>query len=191
VRTFEKARSTSTTPAYLLDLTHLGGQYLGSLGIDSAREKFRFVFKHNSEVNRLVAKYLRTTRKVLFVHTPDIIFHPLHFLALESCIRTVVSFHSSRNMCGESNRPTFGGTIAVLFPPSHCLTSNASERSLSSSPDSIASMTSSVSSSASYSLFFRDTEKCNGNKTKAVFEFNDPETYEALRECQHVDMRIE
>lgn len=94
-------------------------------------------------------------------------------------------------MCGESNRPTFGGTIAVLFPPENRLTLSASERSLSSSPDSVASSTSSISHSSSYSLFFRDSEKDGSNKTRAIFQFDDNETYKALRGCQYVDMRIE
>ncbi|KAF3398536.1 hypothetical protein F1880_006226 [Penicillium rolfsii] len=88
-------------------------------------------------------------------------------------------------MCGESNRPTFGGTIAVLFPPD-----NQSERSRSSSPDSVAS-NNSFSSLSSYSLFFRDTEKPGSRNTKAIFQFNDAETYEALREYRQVNMRIE
>ncbi|KAJ5883252.1 uncharacterized protein N7473_010138 [Penicillium subrubescens] len=93
-------------------------------------------------------------------------------------------------MCGESNRPTFGGTIAVLFPLNNVSSSAASERSRSSSPDSISS-NSSVSSLSSYSLFFRDAEKSGSRHTKAIFQFNDTETYEALRECRQVDMRIE
>ncbi|CEO59237.1 hypothetical protein PMG11_03919 [Penicillium brasilianum] len=94
-------------------------------------------------------------------------------------------------MCGESNRPTFGGTIAVLFPPDNGLGSIASEKSLSSSPDSIVSSASSTSSLSSYSLFFQDGEKDGSKNTKAVFQFSDAETYEALRECRQVDMRVE
>ncbi|KAJ5167218.1 uncharacterized protein N7482_005999 [Penicillium canariense] len=95
-------------------------------------------------------------------------------------------------MCGDSIRPTFGGTIAVLFPSenrSSSSSSHTSEQSRSSSPDSVASSTSSVSSLSSYSLFFRDNEK--DSKTKAIFQIDDAETYEMLRECRQVDMRIE
>ncbi|KAJ5682675.1 hypothetical protein N7462_005840 [Penicillium macrosclerotiorum] len=94
-------------------------------------------------------------------------------------------------MCGESNRPTFGGTIAVLFPRESGISSSASERSRPSSPDSIASSTtSSTSTLSSYSLFFRDAETAD-RKTKAIFRFDDAETYAALQECRHVNMRIE
>jgi hypothetical protein len=90
-------------------------------------------------------------------------------------------------MCGETNRPAFGGTIAVLFP---CDNNLSSERSLSSSPDSVTSQStsSSTSSLSSYSLFFRDT---NDHKTKAIFQIDDPETYQALKSLGNVDMRIE
>ncbi|KAJ5391460.1 hypothetical protein N7509_006950 [Penicillium cosmopolitanum] len=90
-------------------------------------------------------------------------------------------------MCGETNRPTFGGTIAVLFPRDNNL---SSERSLSSSPDSITSQSTSTSTSSlsSYSLFFRDT---NDQRTKAVFQIDDPETYQTLKGLGNVDMRIE
>ncbi|KAJ5578468.1 uncharacterized protein N7459_007432 [Penicillium hispanicum] len=94
-------------------------------------------------------------------------------------------------MCGDSNRPTYGGTIAVLFPRDQHFSSNTSEQSLSSSPNSIASSaSSSLSTLSSYSLFFRDPEPDNRN-TKAIFRTNDAETYEALRECRQVNMRIE
>jgi len=90
-------------------------------------------------------------------------------------------------MCGDTNRPTFGGTIAVLFPRDNSI---SSERSLSSSPDSVVSQStsSSTSSLSSYSLFFRDT---SDQKTKATFQIDDPETYRTLRSYEDVDIRIE
>lgn len=90
-------------------------------------------------------------------------------------------------MCGDTYRPTFGGTIAVLFPRENNL---SSERSLSSSPDSVTSQStsSSTASMSSYSLFFRET---NNHKTKAIFRIDDPETYQALSNFGNVDMRIE
>ncbi|KAJ6120894.1 hypothetical protein N7523_005174 [Penicillium sp. IBT 18751x] len=91
-------------------------------------------------------------------------------------------------MCGESNRPTFGGTIAVLFPRDTRLPSNSS--SLSSSPDSIVSSASSTSTLSSYSLFFRDAETKDHN-TKAILQIDDEETFETLRGCGQVNMRIE
>ncbi|KAJ5904586.1 hypothetical protein N7504_006969 [Penicillium tannophilum] len=92
-------------------------------------------------------------------------------------------------MCGNSNRPTFGGTIAVLFPRENKFSSNNSETSLSSSPDSVTS-SASTSSMSSYSLFFRDPE-VESRKTKAIFQIDDAQTYHALRECRQVNMRIE
>jgi hypothetical protein len=92
-------------------------------------------------------------------------------------------------MCGDSNRPTFGGTIAVLFPRENKFYSNSSEASLSSSPESVAS-SASTSSMSSYSLFFRDPETA-GHKTKAIFQIDDAQTYHALRGCRQVNMRIE
>ncbi|KAJ5767332.1 uncharacterized protein N7511_004948 [Penicillium nucicola] len=93
-------------------------------------------------------------------------------------------------MCGESTRPTMGGTIAVLFPENRTSPS-PSEGSRPSSPESISSFTStsSTSSISSYSLFFRDTDP--SQKTKAIFRMDDTETYHALRECGRVDVRIE
>ncbi|KAJ5082717.1 hypothetical protein N7532_011760 [Penicillium argentinense] len=90
-------------------------------------------------------------------------------------------------MCGDTNRPTFGGTIAVLFPQDNRL---SAERSLSSSPESVISQStsSSTSSLSSYSLFFRDT---SDRKTKAVFRIEDLETYQALNSCDSLDIRIE
>ncbi|KAJ6137399.1 hypothetical protein N7471_003885 [Penicillium samsonianum] len=95
-------------------------------------------------------------------------------------------------MCGETNRPTFGGTIAVLFPQGTHQSSNTSDASLSSSPESVSSFTSSSStaSMSSYSLFFRDTDETTP-KTRAIFRTEDAETYHALRACRDVDMRIE
>ncbi|KAJ5207910.1 hypothetical protein N7449_002289 [Penicillium cf. viridicatum] len=95
-------------------------------------------------------------------------------------------------MCGETNRPTFGGTIAVLFPRGTHQSSNTSDASLSSSPASVSSFASSSStgSMSSYSLFFRDTDATTP-KTKAIFRTEDAETYHALRGCRNVDMRIE
>ncbi|KAJ6191184.1 hypothetical protein N7519_001205 [Penicillium mononematosum] len=93
-------------------------------------------------------------------------------------------------MCGDTNRPTFGGTIAVLFPRGTHQSSNTSDASLSSSPESVSSFTSSSSTASisSYSLFFRDTD---ASKTRAIFRTEDAETYHALRGCGNVDMRIE
>lgn len=98
-------------------------------------------------------------------------------------------------MCGgETGRSSFGGTIAVLFPQENELNSSlSSEVSLSSSPSSVissASTSSSTSYISSYSLFFRDTdrERCT---TKAIFQTNDTNTYNALRGCKYLDMRIE
>jgi len=90
-------------------------------------------------------------------------------------------------MCGDSNRPTFGGTIAVLFPRENRLPSVSS---LSSSRDSAVSFASSTSTLSSYSLFFRDAET-NDRKTKAILQTDDQETFETLRGCGNVDMRIE
>lgn len=87
-------------------------------------------------------------------------------------------------MCGDTNRPTFGGTIAVLFPQDR--PNSGSEVLLSSSPESVSSL-SSTASMSSYSLFFRDSE----NKTKAIFQMDDEETYNALRGFGHVNVRIE
>ncbi|KAJ5161786.1 hypothetical protein N7492_007178 [Penicillium capsulatum] len=92
-------------------------------------------------------------------------------------------------MCGETNRPTFGGTIAVLFPREPRFSSSASDSSLSSSPDSVAS-SSSFSGLSSYSLFFRDAD-AESRKTKAVFRIDDAETYQTLRGCRDLNMRIE
>ncbi|KAJ5753229.1 hypothetical protein N7520_010146 [Penicillium odoratum] len=86
-------------------------------------------------------------------------------------------------MCGDSNRPTIGGTIAVLFPREN--SSNSLEASLSTSPDSIAS----TSSMSSYSLFFQD--EAHSRKTKAIFQIDDAQTYHTLRGCRQVNMRIE
>ena len=93
-------------------------------------------------------------------------------------------------MCGDTNRPTFGGTIAVLFPRGTHQSSNTLDTSLSSSPESVSSFTSSSSTASisSYSLFFRDTD---ASKTRAIFRTEDAETYHALRGCGNVDMRIE
>ncbi|KAJ5465896.1 hypothetical protein N7530_009683 [Penicillium desertorum] len=94
-------------------------------------------------------------------------------------------------MCGDTNRPTFGGTIAVLFPRGTHQSSNTSGASLSSSPESVSSFASSSSSTASissYSLFFRDTD---ASKTRAIFRTEDAVTYHALRGCGNVDMRID
>ncbi|KAJ9492039.1 hypothetical protein VN97_g1176 [Penicillium thymicola] len=95
-------------------------------------------------------------------------------------------------MCGETNRPTFGGTIAVLFPRGTHQSSNTSDASLSSSPASASSFVSSSStgSMSSYSLFFQDTDATTP-KTKAIFRTEDSETYHVLRGCRNVDMRIE
>ncbi|KAJ5162620.1 uncharacterized protein N7500_004450 [Penicillium coprophilum] len=97
-------------------------------------------------------------------------------------------------MCGETNRPTFGGTIAVIFPRDTRPRSSLSEASLSSSPESVSSFASSSSSStgslSSYSLFFRETDALD-RKTKAIFRTEDGETYTALRRCRNVDIRIE
>ncbi|KAK4866427.1 hypothetical protein LT330_008359 [Penicillium expansum] len=95
-------------------------------------------------------------------------------------------------MCGETNRPTFGGTIAVLFPRGTHQSSNTSEASLSSSPASVSSFgsSSSTASMSSYSLFFRDTD-ATSPKTRAIFRTEDAETYHALRGCRNVDVRIE
>lgn len=91
------------------------------------------------------------------------------------------------NMCGDTNRSTFGGTIALLSPQESRISSNPS--SLSSSPDSIVSA-SSTSTLSSYSLFFRDAETKDRN-TKAIFQIDDEETFETLRGCGTVSMRIE
>ncbi|KAJ5204747.1 uncharacterized protein N7498_005626 [Penicillium cinerascens] len=91
-------------------------------------------------------------------------------------------------MCGDTNRPTFGGTIAVLFPRENRLLSNSG--SLSSSPDSVVSSTSSASTLSSYSLFFRNAETTD-RKTKGIFQTDSEETFDSLRGCGHVDMRIE
>ncbi|CAI7608098.1 unnamed protein product [Penicillium glandicola] len=95
-------------------------------------------------------------------------------------------------MCGETNRPTFGGTIAVIFPRENRWSSNDSNASLSSSPESVSSFASSSStaSMSSYSLFFRETDATT-RKTRAIFRTEDTETYRALRECRNVDMRID
>ncbi|KAJ5385545.1 hypothetical protein N7517_003456 [Penicillium concentricum] len=95
-------------------------------------------------------------------------------------------------MCGETNRPTFGGTIAVLFPRETRPSSIASDASLSSSPESVSSFASSSStaSMSSYSLFFREPD-ATSHKTRAIFRTEDAETYNALRGCRNVDMRIE
>ncbi|KAI2707287.1 hypothetical protein CBS147332_6941 [Penicillium roqueforti] len=95
-------------------------------------------------------------------------------------------------MCGDTNRPTFGGTIAVLFPRGTHQSSNTSDRSLSSSPESVSSFasSSSIASMSSYSLFFRDTDATTP-KTRAIFRTQDAETYHALKECRNVHMRIE
>ncbi|CAI7632892.1 unnamed protein product [Penicillium viridicatum] len=95
-------------------------------------------------------------------------------------------------MCGDTNRPTFGGTIAVLFPRGTHQSSNTSDASLSSSPGSVSSFASSSStgSMSSYSLFFRDTDATTP-KTKAIFRTEDAETYHLLRGYRNVDMRIE
>jgi hypothetical protein len=90
-------------------------------------------------------------------------------------------------MCGDTNRPTFGGLIAVLSPQESRISSNSS--SLSSSPDSIVSA-SSTSTLSSYSLFLRDSETRDRN-TKAILQIDDEETFEALRGCGIVSMRIE
>jgi hypothetical protein len=91
-------------------------------------------------------------------------------------------------MCGDTNRPTFGGTIAVLFPRENRLPS--SPASLSSSPDSVVSSTSSTSTLSSYSLFFRDADTKDRN-TKAVFQIDDEDTFATLRGCGNVNVRIE
>ncbi|KAJ5624943.1 hypothetical protein N7510_001252 [Penicillium lagena] len=98
-------------------------------------------------------------------------------------------------MCGgETGRPSFGGTIAVLFPQENDLNSSiSSEASLPSSPNSVvssASTSSSTSYISSYSLFFRDTDRVR-QTTKAIFQTNDANTYNALRGCKYLDMRIE
>ncbi|KAJ5515102.1 hypothetical protein N7463_004654 [Penicillium fimorum] len=95
-------------------------------------------------------------------------------------------------MCGDTNRPTFGGTIAVIFPRQTRPSSSASDTSLSSSPGSVSSFTSSSSttSMSSYSLFFRETDATT-RKTRAIFRTEDADTYHALRGCQNVDIRIE
>jgi hypothetical protein len=87
-------------------------------------------------------------------------------------------------MCGDTSRPTFGGTIAVLFPQAR--PNSVSEMSLSSSPESVSSL-SSTASMSSYSLFFRESE----NRTKAIFQMDDEETYNALHGFGHVNVRIE
>ncbi|KAJ5091380.1 hypothetical protein NUU61_006250 [Penicillium alfredii] len=93
-------------------------------------------------------------------------------------------------MCnGESSRPSFGGTIAVLFPRETPNFNASPQQSLSSSPSSVASYASSSLSMSSYSLFFRDTD--TDRKTKAVFRMDDTDTYQTLRGCRQVDMRIE
>ncbi|CAI7641391.1 unnamed protein product [Penicillium bialowiezense] len=91
-------------------------------------------------------------------------------------------------MCGDTNRQSSGGTIAVVFPQNQ---TPSAETSLSSSPASISSFASSSStaSMSSYSLFFRDAERAN--RTKVVLQTNDTETYNALRDYGQVDVRIE
>lgn len=42
---------------------------------------------------------------------------------------------------------------------------------------------------SSYNLFFRDAEEAN--RTKVVLQTNDAETYHALRDYGHLDIRIE
>lgn len=59
-----------------------------------------------------------------------------------------------------------------------------------SSPDSSGSSPSSASSISSYSLLFRDAETTHRN-TRAIFRIDDAETYQMLRACRQVDMRIE
>ncbi|KAJ5551741.1 hypothetical protein N7535_000316 [Penicillium sp. DV-2018c] len=95
-------------------------------------------------------------------------------------------------MCGDTNRPTIGGTIAVLFPQeSRRPSSRSSEASLSSSSESISSFaSSSTASMSSYTLFFRDAD-ATARKTRAIFRTEDPETYNTLRSHGNVDMRIE
>ncbi|CAG8221916.1 unnamed protein product [Penicillium salamii] len=91
-------------------------------------------------------------------------------------------------MCGDTNRPSLGGTIAVLFPQNQ---NTSAEASLSSSPESVSSFTSSssIASMSSYNLFFRDAQKAN--RTKVVLQTNDTETYHALRDYGHLNIRIE
>ncbi|KAJ5292030.1 hypothetical protein N7478_001281 [Penicillium angulare] len=90
-------------------------------------------------------------------------------------------------MCGDTHRPACGGTIAMVSPIENKISSNTSESSFSSSPDSV---TSSASTMSSYSLFFRDAET-DSHKTKAIFRIDDAETYNTLRACHQVNMRIE
>jgi hypothetical protein len=87
-------------------------------------------------------------------------------------------------MCGNSNRPAFGGTIAVLLPQPG--SNSVSEGLLSSSPQSVSSL-SSTGSMSSYSLFFRESE----NKTKAIFQMEDEDTYDAIRGFGNINVRIE
>ncbi|KAJ5961313.1 uncharacterized protein N7479_008463 [Penicillium vulpinum] len=95
-------------------------------------------------------------------------------------------------MCGKTNRPTYGGTIAVLFPRGTDQSSTISHSSLSSPPESVSSFASSSStaSMSSYSLFFRDTDATT-SKTKAILRKKDTETYHVLGMSRNVDIRIE
>lgn len=113
---------------------------------------------------------------------------PIVYSAFFPFRHCICIFPASTIMCGDTNRPTFGGTIAVLFPRENRLPLNSG--SLSSSPDSVVSSTSSTSTLSSYSLFFRDAETTD-RKTKGIFQADSEETFESLRGCGHVDMRIE
>ena len=101
-----------------------------------------------------------------------------------SIVRQFVPFlaaSSSITMCGNTNRPTYGGTIAEIFPRDH----------LFSLPNSIAASTSSsFPKLSSYSLLFRHSER-NSHNTKAIFHIDDAETSEVLRLYGDINIRIE
>jgi hypothetical protein len=86
-------------------------------------------------------------------------------------------------MCGDSCRPAFGGTIAVLFPPAQSANSDAA---LSSSPQSMA-VQSTIASMFSFYLYFFNGE---GN-TRAFFQMKDEATYRAMQSFERIDIRIE
>lgn len=72
-------------------------------------------------------------------------------------------------MCGDiPPRPSAGGRIAVMFPPS------SSSSSAKISP---------------YTLLFHNDDR--KTRTRATFKVDDARTMDALRRCNRVDLRIE
>jgi hypothetical protein len=170
---FERIGTTYLNWVNMLDLAHRG--HLGGY------------FPYSIYCLTLVCLDIRLTLNHSPACTEPIVYSTFLF---PFSIFTFASFsiNININMCGDTNRPTFGGTIAVLFPREDRLPSNPG--SLSSSPDSVVSSASSTSTLSSYSLFFRDAETKDRN-TKAIFQIDDEDTFTTLRGCGNVNVRIE